>query len=130
MTITAPVIYVTAIEKQLGVSKCAEIKTAFENKASEMGFIITQKKQNANLYVNINADTREAGQSHDLKNTMLNGTIRITDASNNALVYQDDLKNIKGVSTTFEKASVETYSKAYTQITEKVVSRFYRNYLK
>ncbi len=126
--VSAPTIFVESKERSFSKGGANKLKTTFENTATQMGFSLAKSKKSANLLVIIQTNTTQAGETYDLKNAYLNGTIKVTDTKTNAVIYQDKLGNIKGVSDSYSNASNEAYVKGEEQIRKKVVPRFYRKY--
>ena len=128
LNVTPPKIYVSSSEKSFGKGSESSLESAFSAKATELGFILSRSKKNADIIVYINADTKEAGSSYGLNNAYLNASITITDNVTKSVLYQDKLASIKGVSESYKGASKEAYIKAAEQISKKIAPRFYRKY--
>jgi hypothetical protein len=128
ISVNSPVMFVNSIEKSFDETNGTKLQTAFISQASILGFRTTDQAKLADLIVNIDVNTTKAGISYDLHNVLLNGTVTITN-QNNQILYQENFKNIKGVSNSFTNASVVAYEKAIDFVREKVVPRFYRKYL-
>jgi len=127
--VDAPLVFVVSTEKNFGTGKGSQLKTAFLEKASKMGFRIASSKKTADLIVTIISNTKKAGVNYSLNNAYLNGTVIITDAATQRVVYQDKFSSIKGVSSSYKQASTEAYLKATEYIIDKIVPRFYRKYV-
>ena len=127
--VSAPSIYVESSEKTFLKPKGTSLKQAFLSKASQMGFEIVDSEKEADIIVAIEADTKESGITSELHNSYLNGSVSIRDKQSNALLYQENLNNIKGVSSNYDLASEQAYIKAVEIIREKIVPRFFRKYL-
>jgi len=128
LEVSAPLIYVSSDEKNLGQSGNSDLKKAFEMQAAEMGFLISESKKGADLWVQIESGTQFINVMNDLHNVILNGRITIKNTQTNVMVYQDKLSKIKGVGSSKPLASKEAYRKAEEMIVKKIVPRFYRNY--
>lgn len=128
LQVSAPTIYVYSKERSFNKGGSNILRDAFENKATEMGFVLSKSKKTADLVVFINANTTQAGETYDLNNSYLKGSVVVTDNKSEVIVYQEKLGNLKGVSNSFSGASKEAYKKGEEQIRKKIVPRFYRKY--
>ena len=126
--VDAPIIYVVSNELSLNRKYNHVIKDAFELKASELGFIIGKSLKNADLVVDISVNTKIAAELYDLKNVLLDAQFKVTQKRKSTIVYQENISNLKGVSSTNNKASEQAYAKAKDQVINKIVPRFYRKY--
>jgi hypothetical protein len=126
--VTAPSIYVSSKERDLGKKGTDLLKKSFENQSVEMGFLIAESKKTADLIVNIESNTQFLNITYDLNNVYLEGIIVVKDAKTNTIVYQDKLSKLKGVGSSKDLASKEAYRKGEDLIIKKIVPRFYRNY--
>ena len=129
INVKAPSVFVISDEKSFGTGKGNQLKTAFNQQASKMGFRLASSKKTADLIATIQTDTKQSGISYDMYNCYLNGTVVITEAQTLRVVYQDKLSSIKGVSSSYKMAGSESYKKAAVYIIEKIVPRFYRKYV-
>ena len=128
LSIESPTIYVNSIEKHLDKKKPSVLKDAFELEASKMGFVIVNAQKEADLVAEIKTNTRKIGEQYDLKNVLLNGTVLVKNKKTQAVIYQEKFSELKGVSSTYVDASVQSYSKAMNQVSKKTVPRLYRKY--
>ena len=128
LNVSAPLIYVYSKEQSFGIGKGSSLKSAFKTKSSEMGFGLATSQKQADIVVYIESNTTKAGVNYDLNNVYINGVVKVTDKRSNAIIYQDKITNIKGVSNSFQNASKEAYKKGEEQILKKIVPRFYRKY--
>lgn len=126
--VSAPKLFIQSTEKAFGNKVASQLNRAFEQKAQSLGFLVTSRMSDADLLVEIEANTKDIGVSYDLNNVLLNATITIVNAKG-IQVYTDRLENLKGVSDSSKKASVQAYNKAIEDIERKVVPRFYRKYI-
>jgi len=126
--VLAPTIYIDAKELASGRGNTTTLKKAFELEANQLGFLSTKSRKEADLIVEITANTQNAGESYDLKYVYLNAQIKVVEQKTQAVVYQEAISKLKGVGATYKEASLQAYGKAKDQVRQKIVPRFYRRY--
>jgi hypothetical protein len=80
------------------------------------------KSTDADLVLEINADTRKGNAMDKFYSSLLSARIRLTNGDGK-LLHEIRLNDIKGVQLSYEKASDESYSKAAGEIRK----RYYRD---
>lgn len=131
INIQAPAVYITSNENVNGKkAKEGKLKIAASEAASKKGFRLVSKTKDADLFVKINANTKEAGVSSGLYTTLLTGYVSIIDAESNKEIYSEELKDVKGVKANYASAGLNAMDKAADRVRSRVIPRFYRNYMK
>ena len=100
------------------------ITKLFKEELSENFFSFTNDKENADVYIKINSEVTEGTKlnKHNLHTAFLNCDISITDANSELEIYNNGLKNIKGIkSGNFEIAAQDAILKAEKKMKNEII---------
>jgi hypothetical protein len=113
MKVQRPVVYMTSIEKSLGVNKSnAQVSNKIKNYLTSNGFEFTEAKEKADFLLDIMADSEKGAVSGSLYTTFVTAVIRVAIAQNNKEIYATTLDRIKGYSLDYERSSQEAYNRS------------------
>lgn len=113
MKVQRPLVYVTAVEKSLGVDKSnQQITNRIKNYLVNSGFEFTEDINKAELALDINANSEKGAVSGSIYITYVTALIRVSTARDNKEIYATTLDRIKGFSLDFERSSQEAYNKS------------------
>jgi hypothetical protein len=116
-----PSIQILSNEKEFGENTSGQLlATEMESMLLKDGFQL--KSTDADLVLEINADTRKGNAMDKFYSSLLSARIRLTNGDGK-LLHEIRLNDIKGVQLSYEKASDESYSKAAGEIRK----RYYRD---
>ncbi len=113
LKVQRPLVYVTSIEKSLGVNKSSQqVTNRLRNYLTSAGFEFTNDKQKAELALSIEANSEKGAISGSIYITYVTAVIRVSDAKDNKEIYATTLDRIKGFSLDYERSSQEAYNKS------------------
>jgi hypothetical protein len=113
LKVQRPLVYVTSIEKSLGVNKSSQqVTNRLKNYLTSAGFEFTDDKHKAELALSIEANSEKGAISGSIYITYVTATIRVSDAKDNKEIYATTLDRIKGFSLDYERSSQEAYNKS------------------
>ncbi len=113
MKVQRPLVYVTAVEKSLGVDKSnQQITNRIKNYLVNSGFEFTDDINKAELALDINANSEKGAVSGSIYITYVTALIRVSTARDNKEIYATTLDRVKGFSLDFERSSQEAYNKS------------------
>lgn len=113
MKVQRPLVYVTAVEKSLGVDKSnQQITNRIKNYLVNSGFEFTDDISKAELALDINANSEKGAVSGSIYITYVTALIRVSTARDNKEIYATTLDRVKGFSLDFERSSQEAYNKS------------------
>jgi hypothetical protein len=112
MKVQRPVVYLTAVEKSLGVAKQnAQVSNRIRNYLANNGFEFTDDKSKADFLMDVSADSEKGAVSGSIYITYVTAVIRVATA-NNKEIYATTLDRIKGYSLDYERSSQEAYNRS------------------
>lgn len=110
---TMPKVLFKGTERNLGRAVAeAPMAMALKEAMSAKGFRAVGSASEADLVVEVNADTREAGESNGFFSVALDGSVRATDRRSGEVVYEGGKQGVKGIQLSYEKAGEDAYKKA------------------
>lgn len=117
---TLPVVAFKVTEKNLGQAMPTQrladpLRTVF----SDQGFIFTEKSNQADYVISIDANTREGGTANGFHVAYLDINWSLSTKSGSVLL-QNSESNIKGLQLNFEAAGIEAYKKGSRQMEKEV----------
>jgi hypothetical protein len=113
MKVQRPVVYLSAVEKSLGVNKStAQVSNKIKNYLANNGFEFTDAKEKADFLMDITADSEKGSVSGSIYITYVTAVIRVATAQNNKEIYATTLDRVKGYSLDYERSSQEAYNKS------------------
>ena len=126
-----PLVYVQSKEKYFGsLYRSQDLKYAAETALNKLGFYPTGKKDEAELFMKIEANTEKGSEQSDQKifTAFLNMSIQVKD-KNEMIVYSETLKKIKGIQLSFEQANTVAYEKAQEEINKSIIPQFVNSFI-
>jgi hypothetical protein len=113
LNVQRPLVYVSSIEKSLGVDKTnQQLTNRVKNYLTNSGFEFTDEKNKADLLLDINSDSEKGSVSGSIYITYVTAVIRVAAAKDNKEIYATTLDRVKGYSLDFERSSQEAYNKS------------------
>lgn len=113
MKVQRPVVYITSIEKSLGVDKSnQQITNRIKNYLANSGFEFTDDRSKAELALDVNANSEKGAVSGSIYITYVTAVIRVSTAQDNKEIYATTLDRVKGFSLDYERSSQEAYNKS------------------
>ena len=118
-----PAIYIISNEENLGRKMDGTpLTSAIMTSLGRRGIRFTNSKADADLILNIDADTRKAGSAQGFNTSNLAVNIDFTDVKSGESRYSVSKNNLKGVDLDYEKAGL----KAYQNLTRNIESELMR----
>jgi len=113
LTVNPPSIFITAEERILGTTNTNhQISNKLKNILSSQGFVFTNDKNQASLWMDLTSDTQKGPISGSIHITYLTMGIKVVDLNADKEVYSTGLDRIKGYSLDYKRSSREGYEKA------------------
>lgn len=113
MKVQRPLVYVTGVEKSLGTNRSnLQISNKLKNFLTNSGFELTDTKEKAELWVDINSDSEKGAVSGSIYISYVTSVIKVVSLKDNKEIYATTLDRVKGYSLDFERASQEAYNKS------------------
>lgn len=113
LKVQRPIVYITSMEKTLGVNKSNEqITNRVKNFLTNSGFEFTDNRSKAELWMDINANSEKGAVSGSIYITYVTAVIRVVTLEANKEIYATTLDRIKGYSLDYERSSQEAYNKS------------------
>ncbi len=112
LRVQRPVVYLMAQEKSLGLSRPdMPLSSRIKNLLVTNGFEFTSDRGQAELIVDVQADSEKGSVSGSIYITYLSGTIRVM-AADGREIYAGVLDRIRGYGLDYNRSSQDAYSKA------------------
>jgi hypothetical protein len=127
-----PNVYVLTSEKQFNKTKeNPELKFAAESALNKLGYTAVSNKKDADLFMNIIANTEKGRVVNGQKmfTAYLNLTIQVKD-NNNLIVFSEQVNKIKGIQLDLESASSDAYKGAKEEIENNIILNFVNSFVK
>lgn len=121
-----PLVYVSSTEKVYGQkTNQQELKYAAESALNKFGFTPTANKDEAQLFMHIDAQTEEGRQQNGQKmfTAFLNLKMQVKDL-NGLILFSEQLNKLKGIQLSFEQANSKAYQAGQEALHEKLVVDF------
>lgn len=113
LKVQRPLVYITSIEKTLGSDKSNQQMTnRLKNFLTSSGFELTDSKDKAELWMDINANSEKGAVSGSIYITYVTAVIKVVSVANEKEIYATTLDRIKGYSLDYERSSQEAYNKS------------------
>ncbi|MBL7963189.1 MAG: LPP20 family lipoprotein [Flavobacteriales bacterium] len=90
----------------------AGVSVALREELTKRGFRFVDRESEADLHMELNASTRQAGSANGFFTTLLDVTFTLRDRKTQEVVYEGGRQGVKGVQLDFQKAGMEAYKKA------------------
>ncbi len=114
--LTPPTIYFSTTEKVRGKQRDQQLlRSSIAEGLSDQGVIWVQQKEDADLILQLDSDTRDGGSGSGFYTAFLNASVVLKTPSGDP-VLQQNLSEIKGVQLDWESAHAEAYRKATLEI--------------
>ena len=126
-----PLIYVKSKEKYFGsLYRSQDLKFAAETALKKLGFSPTGKKDEAELFMQIEANTEKGRTQANQKmfTAFLNMSIQVKD-KNEMIVYSQQLNKLKGIQLSFEQANTSAYEKAQEELNKSIIPNFVNSFI-
>ena len=126
-----PLIYVKSKEKYFGsLYRSQDLKFAAETALNKLGFSPTGKKDEAELFMQIEANTEKGRTQENQKmfTAFLNMSIQVKD-KNEMIVYSEQLNKLKGIQLSFEQANTSAYEKAQEELNKSIIPNFVNSFI-
>ena len=127
-----PKIYVQSEEKHFGKNNNSSVlRYAVESNLIKMGFSPIGNKNDAQIFLEIKADTRKGLEKKGQKmfTTFLDMNIQAKDL-NDRVIFSKNINKIKGIQLDFQKANNESYQQAIKKIENTVIPDFINSFVK
>jgi hypothetical protein len=110
------VVFVSGRESVYGQpARNRALQQALSSALSERGVRITESEGEADLIIELEADTQQGGQGQGFHTALLNASVKLMTVRGD-LILQKSLDRVKGVQLNWEGASQAAYSKAGMEI--------------
>jgi hypothetical protein len=113
MKVQRPVVYLKMDEKSLGSNKNNfQITNKLKNLLANSGFEFTSNLKQADLVLDVNADTEKGSVNGSIHITYLTGVIKVALAKEDKVIYSTTLDRVKGYGLDFERSSQDAYNRS------------------
>jgi hypothetical protein len=111
--------YIESNETNLGKKlSVLHVEPKLKEAFSEKGFTFTEDMSKSDVYVKINARSREGSELYGMFTAFVDLTVSAIDMSSGDEVYKCSLTNVSGQGLNFEKAGLKAFEKAAAEISE------------
>ncbi|MFM8739997.1 MAG: LPP20 family lipoprotein [Cytophagales bacterium] len=113
LNVQRPLVYISSVERSLGnVKSTQQVTNKIKNYLANAGFEFTDKKNKAELALDVDANSEKGAVSGSIFITYVTAVIRVSSVKDNKEIYATTLDRIKGFSLDFERSSQEAYNKS------------------
>ena len=113
LNVQRPLVYVSSVERSLGnVKSTQQVTNKIKNYLANAGFEFTDKKNKAELALDVDANSEKGAVSGSIFITYVTAVIRVSSVKDNKEIYATTLDRVKGFSLDFERSSQEAYNKS------------------
>lgn len=114
---TMPKVFFKSNERNLGQPLAdGPLAMALKEELSVRGFKAVDRAADADLLVEIYADTREAGESNGFFTATLDESIKVADRRSNETLHEAGKQGVKGIQLSYAKAGLDAYKKAAQEL--------------
>ena len=127
-----PTVFVSSEEKHFSVvKKESELRFAAESALTKMGFTPVGNKKEAQLIMNISADTQKGREVKNQKmfTAFLNMSVQVKDLQGR-IVFSDNITKLKGIQLDFNQADLNAYQLAKDEISNTIIADFVDSFTK
>ncbi len=111
--------YIESDETNLGKKlSVLHVEPKLKEAFSEKGFTFTEDMSKADVYVKINAKSREGSELYGMFTAFVDLSVSAIDMSSGDEVYKCSLTNVSGQGLNFEKAGLKAFEKSAYEISE------------
>lgn len=119
---TMPRVLVKGSEHNLGQPMGnAPLALAMKEELTTRGFRAVDRAADADLVVDLTADTREMGESNGFFTAVLNTSVKVTDQRTGEVVHEGGKQGLKGIQLSYAKAGLDAYKKAAVELRSELV---------
>ncbi|HRN38500.1 MAG TPA: hypothetical protein PLL18_16455, partial [Flavobacteriales bacterium] len=119
---TMPRVLVKGSEHNLGQPMGnAPLALALKEELTTRGFRAVDRAADADLIVDLTADTREMGESNGFYTAALNTSVKVTDQRTGEVVHEGGKQGLKGIQLSYAKAGLDAYKKAAVDLRNELV---------
>ncbi len=130
LKVQRPIAYMTSDEKSLGLNKNNfQISNRLKNLLANSGFEFTTKREEADLWFDVLADSEKGSISGSIYITYLTGVIKVTALREGKEIYATTLDRVKGYGLDYDKSSQDAYNKALEMLEKERLSELLNNVL-
>lgn len=127
-----PTVFVSSKEKHFNVDKKeSELRFAAESALTKLGFTPVGNKNEAQLLMNISADTQKGREVSNQKmfTAFLNMSVQVKDLQGR-MVFSDNITKLKGIQLDFNQADLNAYQLAKDEISNSIIPDFVDSFSK
>jgi hypothetical protein len=127
-----PTVFVSSEEKHFNIDKKeSELRFAAESALTKMGFTPVGNKKEAQLIMNISADTQKGREVKNQKmfTAFLNMSVQVKDLQGR-IVFSDNITKLKGIQLDFNQADLNAYQLAKDEISNSIIADFVDSFTK
>ena len=127
-----PTVFVSSEEKHFNIDKKeSELRFAAESALTKMGFTPVGNKKEAQLIMNISADTQKGREVKNQKmfTAFLNMSVQVKDLQGR-IVFSDNITKLKGIQLDFNQADLNAYQLAKDEISNSIIADFIDSFTK
>lgn len=118
---TMPKVFFEGSERNLGRSMDgASLSMALKEAMTAKGFRAVGRAGDADLLVEVNADTREMGESNGFFTVALDQSVKVSDRRTGEVIHQRGKQGLKGIQLSYEKAGMDAYKKAANELRDEL----------
>ncbi len=119
---TMPKVHITSDETNLGKPVTAGIALGIKEELTSKGFRFTDRQSDADLLMNVNASTREGGESSGFYTALLDVTYTFRDRRTDETIVEGGKQGLKGIQLDYAKAGMDAYKKAGNELRKDLVN--------
>jgi hypothetical protein len=127
-----PTVFVSSEEKHFNIDKKeSELRFAAESALTKMGFTPVGNKKEAQLIMNISADTQKGREVKNQKmfTAFINMSVQVKDLQGR-IVFSDNITKLKGIQLDFNLADLNAYQLAKEEISNSIIADFVDSFTK
>jgi hypothetical protein len=130
LKVQRPIVYMTADEKSLGLDKSNfQISNRLKNLLANSGFEFTDKRETADLWFDVIANSEKGSISGSIYITYLTGVIKVIALKEGKEIYATTLDRVKGYGLDYDKSSQDGYNKALELLEKERLKELLNNIL-
>jgi hypothetical protein len=120
--VVMPKVHMRASETNLGVPVGdAGIATVVREEMTKRGFRFVDRAQEAELLLTLNTSTRQGGEASGFFTAFLDVNYALRDRKTGDVVHEGGKQAIKGVQLAYEKAGLDAYKKAASDVRKEII---------
>jgi len=128
LNVTPPKVYIESYEKQFGTIKDPILKPSAKQVLTSRGLQVVSSKQEADLIMVIQSNTKILGSNRGTFQVELTGAIEVKKVANGEIVFSEIIQPTKGLQLNRVKASLDAYSKAETYVKRRLIPKLTNQY--